>query len=64
MVGVTEGVDEDDGTGDLAFFLLMRTVKLTERAAGTLPEGRSSRGVGMLDCHKLYGGDLILSLLF
>ena len=38
-----------------------RTVTLTGRAAGALPAGRSSSGVGVLDCQKLSGGDLILS---
>ena len=38
------------------FFL--KTVTLTGRARRAPPEDRSSAHVGIVDCHKLYGGDL------
>ena len=44
----------------MAFFL--KRVALTGRATQALPEDRSSAHVGILDCHILSGGDLILSL--
>ena len=43
------------------FFL--KTVALTGRATQALPEDRSSAHVGILDCHILSGGDLVLSRL-
>ena len=39
-----------------------KTVKLTGRATRAPPEDRSSAHVGYLDCQKLYGGELNLSL--
>ena len=38
-----------------------RTVTLTGRASRAPPEDRSSAHVGIVDCQKLYGGDLNLS---
>ena len=47
----------------MALFFL-KTVTLTGRATRALPEDRDSTHVGNLDCQKLYGGDLNLSLWF
>ena len=41
----------------------LKTVALTGRATQALAEDRSSAHVGILDCHILPGGDLILSRL-